>query len=63
MKYIVKFRIGERYFKREVEATTPIWAEKQFFREIEVLSVDPVEEKPKEPEIIQFIKEIQKQSK
>jgi hypothetical protein len=56
MKYLVKFKIGERHFKHEVEATIAIWAKKKFYREIEILEVEPVIEP--EPEIVSFLKGI-----
>lgn len=62
MKYTVKFRIGNKRLRCKVEAWSKAGAEKALMSEIEVLEIEEDHE-PDEPEIIQFIKEIQKQSK
>ena len=53
MKYLVKFRIGSRNFKMEVEGYNEASAERNFFQEITVLKIEKVEEP--EPEIVQFL--------
>lgn len=56
MKYLVKFRIGSRHFKMEVEGYNETSAERNFFGEITVLKIEKVEEPdPGKPDIMDFL--------